>query len=153
MARKAEDLIRGRSIFGDSASPEEQIQGITKRTYLTDSIAQKLKEFGATHPGMELGSDIGKGTIDAAATGGGAKVATQVGPQVLKQAIPRLQRFADTGAVSAITGTAAAGAGGESLPEAIKTGAVNQTLSIDDIYAAIEKRVIGVCRPDPAGVR
>jgi two-component system chemotaxis response regulator CheB len=37
--------------------------------------------------------------------------------------------------------------------EAIKTGAVDQTLSIDDIYSAIEKRVIGVCRPDPAGVR
>jgi len=37
--------------------------------------------------------------------------------------------------------------------EAIKTGAVDQTLGLDDIYAAIEKRVISVCRPTPAGVR
>jgi two-component system chemotaxis response regulator CheB len=37
--------------------------------------------------------------------------------------------------------------------EAIKAGAVAQVLSIDDIYAAIEKRVIGICRPTPAGVR
>jgi len=37
--------------------------------------------------------------------------------------------------------------------EAIKAGAVDQTLGIDDIYAAIEKRVVGLCRPTPAGVR
>jgi two-component system chemotaxis response regulator CheB len=37
--------------------------------------------------------------------------------------------------------------------EAIKTGAVDQTLGIDDIYSAIEKRVISICRPTPAGVR
>jgi two-component system chemotaxis response regulator CheB len=37
--------------------------------------------------------------------------------------------------------------------EVIKTGAVDQVLGIDDIYAAIEKRVLGVCRPTPAGVR
>jgi two-component system chemotaxis response regulator CheB len=37
--------------------------------------------------------------------------------------------------------------------EAIKTGAVDQTLGLDDIYAAIEKRVISVSRPTPAGVR
>lgn len=37
--------------------------------------------------------------------------------------------------------------------EAIKAGAVDQVLSIDDVYAAIEKRVLGVCRPTPAGVR
>jgi two-component system chemotaxis response regulator CheB len=37
--------------------------------------------------------------------------------------------------------------------EAIKTGAVDQTLGIDDIYPAIEKRVISICRPTPAGVR
>jgi len=37
--------------------------------------------------------------------------------------------------------------------EAIKTGAVDQTLGIDDIYSAIEKRVISVSRPTPAGVR
>ena len=36
--------------------------------------------------------------------------------------------------------------------EAIKAGAVDQVLGIDDIYAAIEKRVISVCRPTPAGV-
>lgn len=36
--------------------------------------------------------------------------------------------------------------------EAIKTGAVDQTLSIDDIYAAIERRVVGLCRT-PAEVR
>jgi two-component system, chemotaxis family, protein-glutamate methylesterase/glutaminase len=36
--------------------------------------------------------------------------------------------------------------------EAIKVGAVDQVLSIDDIYAAIEKRVLGICRT-PAGVR
>jgi two-component system, chemotaxis family, protein-glutamate methylesterase/glutaminase len=37
--------------------------------------------------------------------------------------------------------------------EAIKAGAVDNVLSIDDIYAAIEKRVLGICRPTPAGVR
>ena len=37
--------------------------------------------------------------------------------------------------------------------EAIKAGAVDQILGIDDIYAAIEKRVLGICRPTPAGVR
>jgi two-component system, chemotaxis family, protein-glutamate methylesterase/glutaminase len=36
--------------------------------------------------------------------------------------------------------------------EAIKAGAVDQVLGIDDIYAAIEKRVLGICRT-PAGVR
>jgi two-component system chemotaxis response regulator CheB len=37
--------------------------------------------------------------------------------------------------------------------EVIKAGIVDQVLPIDDIYAAIEKRVLGVCRPTPAGVR
>jgi two-component system chemotaxis response regulator CheB len=37
--------------------------------------------------------------------------------------------------------------------EAIKVGAVDQTLGIDDIYAAIEKRVIGICRATPVGVK
>src|SRR5438445_6570686 len=37
--------------------------------------------------------------------------------------------------------------------EAIKAGAVDQVLGIDDIYPAIEKRVVGLCRPTPAGVR
>jgi two-component system chemotaxis response regulator CheB len=37
--------------------------------------------------------------------------------------------------------------------EAIKAGVVAQVLSIDDIYAAIEKRVIGICRATPAGAR
>jgi two-component system chemotaxis response regulator CheB len=37
--------------------------------------------------------------------------------------------------------------------EAIKTGAVDQTLSIDDIYAAIEKRVIGICKATPVGAK
>ncbi len=37
--------------------------------------------------------------------------------------------------------------------EAIKAGAVDQVLAIDDIYPAIEKRVVGLCRPTPAGVR
>jgi len=37
--------------------------------------------------------------------------------------------------------------------EAIKSGAVDQVLGIDDIYPAIEKRVVGLCRPTPAGVR
>src|ERR1700721_2967513 len=36
---------------------------------------------------------------------------------------------------------------------AIKTGAVDQVLGIDDIYPAIEKRVIGICRSSPVGVR
>ena len=37
--------------------------------------------------------------------------------------------------------------------EAIKTGAVEQVLPIDDIYAAIEKRVLNLCRATPVGVR
>lgn len=37
--------------------------------------------------------------------------------------------------------------------EAIKTGAVDQVLGIDDIYAALEKRVLNLCRATPAGVR
>jgi len=37
--------------------------------------------------------------------------------------------------------------------EAIKAGVVDQVLGIDDIYSAIEKRVVGLCRPTPAGVR
>jgi two-component system chemotaxis response regulator CheB len=37
--------------------------------------------------------------------------------------------------------------------EAIKVGAVDQVLGIDDVYAAIEKRVLGICRQTPAGVR
>jgi two-component system chemotaxis response regulator CheB len=37
--------------------------------------------------------------------------------------------------------------------EAIKIGAVDHVLGIDDIYAAIEKRVLGICRTTPAGVR
>jgi len=37
--------------------------------------------------------------------------------------------------------------------EAIKAGAVDQVLGIDDVYAAIEKRVLSLCRPTPAGVR
>src|SRR3979490_236777 len=37
--------------------------------------------------------------------------------------------------------------------EAIKAGAVDQVLGVDDIYAAIEKRVLGICRTAPAGVR
>jgi two-component system chemotaxis response regulator CheB len=37
--------------------------------------------------------------------------------------------------------------------EAIKAGAVDQVLSIDDIYPAIEKRVLGICRATPVGVR
>jgi two-component system, chemotaxis family, protein-glutamate methylesterase/glutaminase len=37
--------------------------------------------------------------------------------------------------------------------EAIKAGAVDQVLGIDDIYSAIEKRVIGICRSTPVGVR
>jgi len=37
--------------------------------------------------------------------------------------------------------------------EAIKTGAVEQVLGIDDIYSAIEKRVLSLSKPLPAGVR
>lgn len=37
--------------------------------------------------------------------------------------------------------------------EAIKAGVVDQILGIDDIYAAIEKRVLGLCRATPVGVR
>jgi two-component system chemotaxis response regulator CheB len=37
--------------------------------------------------------------------------------------------------------------------EAIKAGVVDHVLSIDDIYAAIEKRVLGLCRSTPVGVR
>ena len=37
--------------------------------------------------------------------------------------------------------------------EAIKIGAVDQVLSIDDIYPAIEKRVLALCRPTPVGAR
>jgi two-component system, chemotaxis family, protein-glutamate methylesterase/glutaminase len=37
--------------------------------------------------------------------------------------------------------------------ETIRTGCVDQTLGIDDIYAALEKRVLGLCKTAPAGVR
>jgi two-component system, chemotaxis family, protein-glutamate methylesterase/glutaminase len=37
--------------------------------------------------------------------------------------------------------------------EAIKAGIVDQTLGIDDIYAAIEKRVLGLCKASPVGAR
>jgi two-component system chemotaxis response regulator CheB len=37
--------------------------------------------------------------------------------------------------------------------EAIKTGAVEQVLNIDDIYPAIEKRVLALARALPVGVR
>ena len=37
--------------------------------------------------------------------------------------------------------------------EAIKAGAVDHVLDIDDIYTAIEKRVLGLGRPTPVGVR
>jgi two-component system, chemotaxis family, protein-glutamate methylesterase/glutaminase len=37
--------------------------------------------------------------------------------------------------------------------EAIKAGAVDHVLGIDDIYPAIEKRVIGISRSTPVGVR
>jgi two-component system chemotaxis response regulator CheB len=37
--------------------------------------------------------------------------------------------------------------------ETIKAGVVDQTLGIDEIYAAIEKRVLGLCRATPVGVR
>jgi two-component system, chemotaxis family, protein-glutamate methylesterase/glutaminase len=37
--------------------------------------------------------------------------------------------------------------------EAIKTGAVSQVLGIDDIYSAIEKQVLAICRIAPVGAR
>src|ERR1700676_1383770 len=37
--------------------------------------------------------------------------------------------------------------------EAIKVGAVDQVLAIDDIYAAIKKRVLTICKASPVGVR
>lgn len=37
--------------------------------------------------------------------------------------------------------------------EAIKTGAVDHILPLDEIYPAIEKRVIGICRATPVGAR
>jgi two-component system chemotaxis response regulator CheB len=37
--------------------------------------------------------------------------------------------------------------------EAIKVAAVDHVLPIDDIYAAIEKRVISICKASPVGVR
>src|SRR5690348_8044701 len=37
--------------------------------------------------------------------------------------------------------------------EAIKTGAVEQVLALDDIYAAIEKRVLALTRATPVGAR
>ena len=37
--------------------------------------------------------------------------------------------------------------------EAIKLSAVDQVLAIDDIYAAIEKRVISICKATPVGVK
>jgi two-component system chemotaxis response regulator CheB len=37
--------------------------------------------------------------------------------------------------------------------EAIKTGAVEQILPLDDIYPAIEKRVLALCRPAPVEAR
>jgi two-component system, chemotaxis family, protein-glutamate methylesterase/glutaminase len=37
--------------------------------------------------------------------------------------------------------------------EAIKVGAVDHVLGIDDIYAAIEKRVLTICKASPVGVR
>src|ERR1700676_1694618 len=37
--------------------------------------------------------------------------------------------------------------------EAIKAAAVEHVLGIDDIYAAIEKRVIGICRAMPVGAK
>jgi two-component system, chemotaxis family, protein-glutamate methylesterase/glutaminase len=37
--------------------------------------------------------------------------------------------------------------------EAIKVAGVDQILAIDDIYAAIEKRVIGLCKATPVGVK
>ena len=37
--------------------------------------------------------------------------------------------------------------------EVIKAGFADQVLGIDDIYSAIEKRVVGLCKPTPVGVR
>ncbi len=37
--------------------------------------------------------------------------------------------------------------------EVIKAGVADHVLGIDDIYQAIEKRVVGICKPTPAGVR
>ena len=37
--------------------------------------------------------------------------------------------------------------------EAIKTGAVDRVLGIDDIYSAIEKQVLAICQNASAGVR
>jgi two-component system chemotaxis response regulator CheB len=37
--------------------------------------------------------------------------------------------------------------------EAIKTGAVEQVLPLDDIYPAIEKRVLALSRITPVGAR
>lgn len=37
--------------------------------------------------------------------------------------------------------------------EVIKAGLADQVLGIDDVYPAIEKRVVGICKPTPAGVR
>jgi two-component system chemotaxis response regulator CheB len=37
--------------------------------------------------------------------------------------------------------------------EAIKVAGVEQVLPIDDIYSAIEKRVIGLCKAAPVGVK
>jgi two-component system chemotaxis response regulator CheB len=37
--------------------------------------------------------------------------------------------------------------------EAIKLAAIEQVLAIDDIYAAIEKRVISICKATPVGVK
>jgi two-component system chemotaxis response regulator CheB len=37
--------------------------------------------------------------------------------------------------------------------EAIKAGVVDQVLGIDEIYSAIEKRVLGLCRALPVGVQ
>jgi two-component system, chemotaxis family, protein-glutamate methylesterase/glutaminase len=37
--------------------------------------------------------------------------------------------------------------------EIIKAGVVDQVLGVDDIYQAIEKRVLGLAQPAPAGVR
>jgi chemotaxis response regulator CheB len=37
--------------------------------------------------------------------------------------------------------------------EVIKAGVVDQVLSIDDIYAAIEKRVLALSKATPVGAR
>jgi two-component system chemotaxis response regulator CheB len=37
--------------------------------------------------------------------------------------------------------------------EAIKSGAVDQVLGLDDIYSSIENRVLGLCKLSPTGVR